>query len=150
MPADATLTEVQDYLVADNADQRHAVLSSIYERLGQGAPPEEGEPGLRVLTMHGAKGLQAKVVFIPCLEEYVLPGSGRLPDEGARLLYVSITRARAAVILSYAKHRYYGGKWLGPAESQYCGHLGGPFGTRTVGLAPSDIAAIQSSIVDMQ
>ncbi|WP_150107216.1 hypothetical protein [Pedosphaera parvula] len=30
------------------------------------------------MTMHGAKGLSCRVVFIPGLEEHMLPGSKRL------------------------------------------------------------------------
>ena len=100
--------------------------------------------------MHGAKGLQAKVVFIPALEEYVLPGIGRLADEGARLLYVSVTRGRAAVVLSYAKGRYYNGRWRGPEASQYADHLGGPFGSRYGGLVPADVKVIVEAIGNMK
>jgi DNA helicase-2/ATP-dependent DNA helicase PcrA len=62
------------------------------------------------MTMHNSKGLSAQIVFIPGLEEKVFPGVWRrsypgLILEAARLLYVSMTRARAAYILSQVKHR---------------------------------------------
>jgi DNA helicase-2/ATP-dependent DNA helicase PcrA len=149
LPGDTTLEELQDYLWADNPDQRRAILVSVHARLGIDPPPQVVEAGVRVLTMHGAKGLQAKVVFIPALEEYLLPGPGRLADEGARLLYVSITRARAAVVLSYATGRYYGGHWCGPQASQYCAHLDGAFGTRDGELTARDVQLILGAIADM-
>jgi ATP-dependent DNA helicase UvrD/PcrA len=150
LPPGMTLGELQDYLMADNADQRRAILVSVHARLALPPPAKMTESGVRVLTMHGAKGLQAKVVFIPGLEEYLLPGPRRSADEGARLLYVSITRARAAVVLSYANGRYYGGTWKGRAPSQYCAHLGGPFGKRFSGLVATDVKAITSAIAAMQ
>lgn len=62
------------------------------------------------MSMHGAKGLSARIVFVPGLEEHIFPGPWRQPYPGlvleaARLLYISITRARAACILNYAKQR---------------------------------------------
>lgn len=57
--------------------------------------------------MHGAKGLSGKIVFIPSLEQGVLPSfrainATGLLNEQRRLLYVSLTRAKAACILSHA------------------------------------------------
>src|SRR5271165_2251038 len=62
------------------------------------------------MSMHGAKGLSSRIVFVPGLEEHIFPGPWRQPYPGlvleaARLLYVSITRARAVCILSYAAQR---------------------------------------------
>ena len=150
-----TLQELRDYVWADNTEQKFTILLAVHTRLGLDPPAQAVEPGVRFLTMHGAKGLQAKVVFIPALEEYVLPGPRRavaagLIQEGARLLYVSITRARATVILSYAQGRYYAGQWRGPQPSQYCAHLGGAFGFRAAGLSPGDVQNILAAIADMQ
>ena len=115
LPDDMTLAELRDYLWTDNSEQRHTLVAAVHERLGLDPPVAQPEPGIRVLTMHGAKGLQAKVVFIPGLEEQVLPGPRRslrpgLVLEGARLVYVSITRAQAAVILSFAGRRFIAGR----------------------------------------
>jgi DNA helicase-2/ATP-dependent DNA helicase PcrA len=150
-PDGMNLQELQDYLWADNGDQQRVLLAAAHARLGLEAPAVENAAGVRVLTMHGAKGLQAKVVFIPALEEYVLPGPHRLASagliqEGARLLYVSITRARAAVILSYATGRYYAGAWHAPQPSQYGAHLNGPFLWRGVGLSVGEVQAITGAI----
>lgn len=86
-------------------------MKIAYDRLGLSAP-EQGflPPRIRIMTMHNSKGLSAQIVFIPGLEEKVFPGVWRrsypgLILEAARLLYVSMTRARAAYILSQVKHR---------------------------------------------
>jgi superfamily I DNA/RNA helicase len=63
------------------------------------------DDAVRVLTLHGAKGLEFRHVFIPGLNRGILPLE--LPDrwtdaaEERRLLYVGITRARDGVELSY-------------------------------------------------
>lgn len=64
-----------------------------------------------LMTIHSAKGLEFKTVFIVGLEEELLPSSMaqnslRELEEERRLLYVAITRAMNHCILSYAKSRY--------------------------------------------
>jgi superfamily I DNA/RNA helicase len=78
------------------------VLREVAERLGNAVEDVPELNRVRVMTMHGAKGLSARVVFIPGLEHGVLPNAHQAPYpaqllEAARLLYVSITRARASV-----------------------------------------------------
>jgi DNA helicase-2/ATP-dependent DNA helicase PcrA len=56
--------------------------------------------------MHGAKGLSGKVVFIPSAEQGIMPSfraihAAGLLNEQRRLFYVSLTRARAACIVSH-------------------------------------------------
>lgn len=66
-------------------------------------------PGLCVLTMHGAKGLEFSSVFLPDLNEGVIPGknakSTKELEEERRLLYVAITRARDSLYLYYTQER---------------------------------------------
>jgi DNA helicase II / ATP-dependent DNA helicase PcrA len=102
-----------------------------------------------LMTMHGAKGLSARVVFIPGLEEQVFPGPRRRPypgliEEAARLLYVSITRGRAACILSFARHRLVHGKFKQHAPSRFSGSTGGVFNQQLDGLTRTMAARIQA------
>jgi superfamily I DNA/RNA helicase len=63
---------------------------------------------VRIMTMQGAKGLQADIVCVVGLEEEVMPRSGLTPDElaeQARLLYVSMTRAKEELHLFHARIR---------------------------------------------
>lgn len=136
-----TLREVLDYINADNLEQKENILSRINVRLEipQSANNDRANR-VQIMTMHGAKGLSAKVVFIPGLENEILPGRRRIPytglvNEAARMLYVSITRARAACIISFAHRRYYYGSDHHQAPSPFVRYLNGPFLHRQSGLS---------------
>ena len=65
--------------------------------------------GISVITMHGAKGLEFDCVFLPDLNEGVIPGKNCKAEEEVeeerRLLYVAITRAKNSLFLYYTKER---------------------------------------------
>ena len=153
LPTDMTIRELRDYLWSDNDEQQARILATVYQRLGQ-LPPTAASlpPRVRVMSMHGAKGLSASVVFIPGLEEELLPGqyagrSGGGVYEAARLLYVALTRAKAACIVSYATRRGVQGSTVTHRASQFASHLAGTFTAQAVGLTAtqaSDIAAIRN------
>jgi len=63
-----------------------------------------------LLTLHGAKGLEYRVVFLAGLEEGLLPHSRSVDSaadvaEERRLLYVGMTRAEERLYLTYAFRR---------------------------------------------
>ena len=74
--------------------------------------PEERDK-VTLMTVHSAKGLEFKYVYIVGLEENLFPSGMNLYnpkelEEERRLFYVAITRACKRVTLSYALNRY---KW---------------------------------------
>ena len=97
---------------------------------------EAGEQ-VRIMTVHAAKGLEFRAVFLPALEEGLLPFAG--PDlttpgadvdallaarpealeEERRLLYVGVTRASEAVYASHAAQRRLYGRELRLAPSRF-------------------------------
>lgn len=66
-------------------------------------------PGISVITMHAAKGLEFHSVFLPDLNEGIIPGKNvKTPEETEeerRLLYVAITRAEDSLYLYYTRER---------------------------------------------
>jgi DNA helicase-2/ATP-dependent DNA helicase PcrA len=155
LPPDATLPETRDFLWADNDEQRGTILHAVYDRLGL-TEPAGGflAPQVRIMTMHGAKGLGATVTFVPALEEEILPGPRRQPYPGlvleaARMLYVSITRARASCILSFARTRFVYGGVANHTRSRFMPHLAGPFLPRTSGLDAAEVSEIMLSAANL-
>ncbi len=77
---------------------------------------ENSKPNsVTLMTLHTAKGLEYKVVFIVGLEEGIFPHSRSLMDtnqleEERRLAYVGITRAKESLYLTYASKRLYFGE----------------------------------------
>ena len=60
--------------------------------------------------MHGAKGLEGQVVFIPGAEQGIIPSGHAISTPGQvneerRLLYTAITRAKACCVVSLANIR---------------------------------------------
>ncbi|HET7054267.1 MAG TPA: ATP-dependent helicase [Solirubrobacterales bacterium] len=140
LPGEATLTEMARFLGTEKDDERAQVLVAIQARLGNEVNPEETLPErVRVMTMHSAKGLSATIVFIPGMEEEILPSArrARFPGqvlEAARMLYVSITRARLACVVSYSEQRFINGQLTMHTPSRFTANLGGTFQKRSGGL----------------
>lgn len=69
------------------------------------------EPGVSLMTMHASKGLEFPVVFVPALNEDIVPyrkavQEGNLEEE-RRMLYVAMTRAKTYLHLSFVKERFH-------------------------------------------
>lgn len=152
LPPELTLAEVRDFLSADTDERQGDVLRAAFARLSLGRAEDEVlPPRVRMMTMHRAKGLSARIVFIPGLEEEVFPGEFRRPYPGlvleaARLLYVSISRARAACIVSYAGTRMRFGQFTQMTPSRFANSLGGAFVYRAEGGLSSE--EVQASVRD--
>ena len=66
---------------------------------------EEGK--INILTMHRAKGLTAEAVIVAAAEDQYVPGraQGVAVDDERRLLYVSLTRAKHHLFVTYCDKR---------------------------------------------
>jgi DNA helicase-2/ATP-dependent DNA helicase PcrA len=73
------------------------------------------EEALTLMTVHAAKGLEFKIVFIIGMEDSIFPHANSFFDpaqmeEERRLCYVAITRAKERVYMTLTEHRMlYGG-----------------------------------------
>ena len=89
----------------------------------------EGEK-INMMTMHGAKGLEFDVVFLPGWEEGLFPHQKSIEEKGhngleeeRRLAYVGITRAKKNAIISFSMNRFYQGDWIDSMASRFIEEL---------------------------
>ncbi len=73
------------------------------------------EESVKLMTIHAAKGLEFKSVFVVGLEENLFPGTLSVSsredlEEERRLFYVAITRAETRLTITHAATRYKYGK----------------------------------------
>ena len=163
LPTKMTLDELYTYLDSDTEAGRYQVLDSVARRLGLTSGPQENKAtnAVRVLTMHGSKGLEGQVVFIPGVEQGIIPspqtiGTAGLVNEERRLLYTAITRAKASCILSLAATRMGNQAYLLSGEgvtnqtrSQFLPEIGTLTVNRTSGLSASEIASILKDVSNL-
>ena len=116
------LRAMQDY---DNLQSflEHVALATSIDQEWDGAK-------INLMTMHGAKGLEFDVVFLPGWEEGLFPHQKSLEEKGdfaleeeRRLAYVGITRAKKEAFLSFAMKRAYHGDWMDALPSRFINEI---------------------------
>jgi DNA helicase-2/ATP-dependent DNA helicase PcrA len=88
--------------------QEVSLLTTLDESSEEG---EDAKDAVTLMTIHSAKGLEFKNVFVVGMEEDLFPsqmmiGSRSELEEERRLFYVAITRAEKKLTLTYASSRY--------------------------------------------
>jgi ATP-dependent DNA helicase Rep len=108
---------------------RNAGPGDLAAALALLAHADKGDAGnqVRLMSLHAAKGLEFRYVFIVGVEDGNLPHEasieeGRL-DEERRLLYVGITRAKEALWLSHAREASRWGDRLRLSPSRFLDEL---------------------------
>jgi superfamily I DNA/RNA helicase len=160
LPAQMTLEELLQFLAADSESDQQAILDLVNQRIGGGQPQTQApvQKRIRILTMHGAKGLSGKVVFIPGAEQGLMPNFRALQATGLlieqrRLFYVSVTRAMACCIATHAA-QHSGAQAMALTQrsvarltrSQFLNEMSVPSVTRTTGLSQAEAAAIVAEV----
>lgn len=110
--------EVDEYILkyllnlAENHNDKNGFIHEI-SFLTEADTLDKRSDRITLMTLHSAKGLEFKCVFIVGLENDILPlYRSKEPDEveeERRLLYVGMTRAKERLFLTHANRR----KWLG-------------------------------------
>jgi DNA helicase-2/ATP-dependent DNA helicase PcrA len=90
-----------------------AYMATVSLLTDQDNEKSEDRDKVTLMTMHSAKGLEFKHVYIVGMEDTLFPsplsaGNPRELEEERRLFYVALTRAGKMATLSYALNRY---KW---------------------------------------
>ncbi len=85
---------------------------------------------INVMTLHSAKGLEFRTVFLPGWEEGLFPHQRSLDEKGRpgleeerRLAYVGITRAKELVRISFAQNRRTHANWQHALPSRFIDEL---------------------------
>ncbi|MDQ1849556.1 UvrD-helicase domain-containing protein [Gemmobacter fulvus] len=91
---------------------------------------EEAAEKVTIMTLHGAKGLEFPVVFLPGWEDGLFPSQRSMDESGQkgleeerRLAYVGITRAERLCTISFAANRRVYGQWQSQLPSRFIDEL---------------------------
>ena len=91
---------------------------------------DAAEAKVTIMTLHGAKGLEYPVVFLPGWEDGLFPSQRSMDEAGLkgleeerRLAYVGITRAEQLCTISFAANRRVYGQWQSQMPSRFVDEL---------------------------
>lgn len=107
------LNAIKEYV--DDPERQDKSLGAFLQEVslvtGQDEDKDKDPDKVTLMTIHMAKGLEFRNVYIVGLEEDLFPSQMMLSsrsdlEEERRLFYVAITRAEKALFLSYALTRY--------------------------------------------
>lgn len=99
-------------------------LNEVSLSTDQDESDDSNEPKVTLMTVHAAKGLEFKHVFIVGVEEELFPSAMSMNsmmevEEERRLLYVAITRAKQACVMTYATSRFRNGQTVLTRPSRF-------------------------------
>ena len=91
---------------------------------------EDQSEKVSIMTLHGAKGLEFPVIFLPGWEDGLFPSQRTMDESGIkgleeerRLAYVGITRAENICTISFAGNRRVFGQWQSSMPSRFIDEL---------------------------
>ena len=120
------LNGIKNFVDDKERDQKDlgAFLQEIALLTNADEKDKDSGPKVTLMTIHSAKGLEFKHVYIGGLEEDLFPSMMMLSsradlEEERRLFYVAITRAESKVTLSFATSRYKYGRLFSCEPSRF-------------------------------
>ena len=105
-----------------------AFLSEVQLATDADEKDRTDEPKVTLMTVHAAKGLEFKHVYIVGAEEELFPSSMSMDtlaqiEEERRLMYVAITRAKKSCTITFAKQRFRNGQTKMSAPSRFLSEI---------------------------
>ena len=89
---------------------------------------QEEVDAVQLATLHAAKGLEFRHVFLIGVEEGLLPHRDSLDaekiEEERRLMYVGITRAQTSLTITWCERRKQGKEWIARDPSRFIQEMG--------------------------
>ncbi|MEP0546547.1 MAG: UvrD-helicase domain-containing protein [Rhodothermales bacterium] len=121
------ISAVAEFTGAHGSAEHTPTLSEFLQQVSlvTDADADEGDPNrVTLMTLHGSKGLEFKVVFVTGMEEGLFPLAVAAQDpkeleEERRLFYVGVTRAEELLFLSHARSRYRFGEQQSNIRSRF-------------------------------
>lgn len=115
-------------LISDRKDLSLGDLLNEMSLVADADSAESDRDTVTLLTLHAAKGLEFSAVFMPGVEDGLLPHERSLTEpsemaEERRLMYVGITRAKDHLFLSYAFRRSLYGESKPSIPSRFLGDI---------------------------
>ena len=116
------VSSIHDFCATrEEEGNEHLLLSdflsevSLLSEMDMDKSDSENEDKITLMTIHSAKGLEFRVVYVVGMEENLFPSpmaqeSYRQMEEERRLFYVALTRAEEHCFLSFARSRFRFGK----------------------------------------
>ena len=135
----ALLDAVKNFVDEDESDQLDDQLDKSLVSFLQSIAlytdmddKEAGDETVTLMSVHSAKGLEFKAVFVTGLEENLFPSHMSMDtaeglDEERRLFYVAITRAETFLTISYSLSRYKFGQMKYSEMSRFLEELPGEY-----------------------
>lgn len=125
-----TIEPQPDDVVADNSEEKtlSAYLQTI-TLLTDADEKNDGNDYITLMSIHAAKGLEFRSIFVTGMEEGLFPSFMALEDpngldEERRLFYVAITRAKEFLTISFAQNRYRFGQIRVSEPSRFLEEIG--------------------------
>jgi len=121
--------DVPEELLKENNQRSLDMYMQDIALLTDSENKDDGDPDkVSLMTIHAAKGLEFRHVFVTGLEENLFPSQLSLHaradlEEERRLFYVAITRAEKKLTLAYASSRYRWGNLISSEPSRFINEI---------------------------
>lgn len=125
------IEELQNAVTQFGRENPGASLQDYLENVSlvaSSADESEQNNSVSLMTLHSAKGLEFKVVFIVALEEGIFPNQRAVYEENRleeerRLFYVGLTRAREVLVITRSGARTHYGSYESTIPSSFLNEL---------------------------